>query len=337
MKKGIHLIKFKEISCIQMEYDNYRGLLAPSLGSNFLNLEETSRHIRFFHFKKGLPGKALRKYHIIFGLPITYLPNRLCDGILKTSDAVYEFPINERSRNNSIHGFLHTRKHKILSMEEKDDCVIAKTYYEYDENDSFFQYFPLKFRADFTFTLSKTGLKHEITLTNLSNHMLPFGFGTHTTISCPFIKNQRKKEGKYYQFSLPVKHRYPLNDRHLPDGTFRPLSEQEEAYRKGTAKPVGHDINDELYQLDDKEVSYKSIITDTRTKLSIVNEVSKEYRFYVLWNMGGKQNFFCPEPLTWLIDAPNSNLPNEETGYKELKPNESATIWQKFYLDKGGN
>lgn len=335
MKKGIHLTTFRGITCISMEYGNYRGLLAPSLGSNFLNLEETSHHIRFFHFKKGMSKRFLKKCNIIIGLPTTYLPNRLKDGILHTSDAVYHFPINETSRNNHIHGFLHTRCHSILSMEEKETCVIAKTYYEYDERDDFFSFFPLKFRVDFTFTLSNEGLRYEVTLKNLSEHMLPFGFGTHTTLSCPFIKNQKKKEGKYYRFHLPVKHRYELNERCLPNGTYRELLEYEEHYKNGTARPVGHDINDELYRLcDNTKNSYKSIVTDTRTGLSIVNEVSKEYSFYILWNIGGNHNFFCPEPLTWLINAPNLDQPNEETGYRELTPLESATIWQKFYLTK---
>ncbi|MBQ4521681.1 MAG: aldose 1-epimerase [Lachnospiraceae bacterium] len=335
MKKGIRLTTFKGETCILMEYDNYRGLLAPSLGSNFLNLEETTHHVRFFHFRKGMSRKFLKKCNIVIGLPTTYLPNRLKDGILRTSDATYQFPVNETSRHNHLHGFLHTRCHKILSMEEKDDCVVAKTYYDYDEKDAFFTYFPLKFRADFTFTLSKEGLRYEVTLRNLSERMLPFGFGTHTTLSCPFIKRQKKKEGKHYHFYLPVKHRYPLNERCLPDGTFKALSEYEEQYRKGVARPVGHDINDELYRLEDTAAeSYQSIVTDERTGLSIVNEVSKEYGFYILWNIGGKQDFFCPEPLTWLIDAPNLDLPKEETGYRELNPQESATVWQKFYLRK---
>ena len=335
MKKGIRITTFKGETCILMEYDNYRGLLAPSLGSNFLNLEETTHHVRFFHFKKGMSRKFLKKCNIIIGLPTTYLPNRLKDGILRTSDATYHFPVNEKNRNNHLHGFLHTRCHKILSMEEKDECVIARTYYEYDERDDFFPYFPLEFRADFTFTLSKEGLRYEVTLKNLSEHMLPFGFGTHTTLSCPFIKRQKKKEGKHYHFYLPVKHRYQLNERCLPDGTYKALSEYEEQYIKGIARPTGHDINDELYRLaETTEQSYRSIVTDERTGLSIVNEVSKEYGFYILWNIGGKQDFFCPEPLTWLIDAPNLDLPKEETGYRELKPQESATVWQKFSLRK---
>lgn len=335
MKKEIRLTTFKGETCILMECDNYRGLLAPSLGSNFLNLEETSHHIRFFHFKKGMSRKFLKRCNIILGLPTTYLPNRIKDGVLRTSDGIYQFPINEISRNNHLHGFLHNRRHNILSMEEKEDHVMARTYYEYDERDAFFSYFPLKFRIDFTFVLSKEGLRYEVTLKNLSERMLPFGFGTHTTISCPFIKRQKKKEGKHYRFYLPVKHRYHLNERRLPDGTFRTLSESELQYTKGTARPTGHDINDELYRLcETPEESYKSIVTDENTGLSIVNEVSKDYGFFILWNIGGKQDFFCPEPLTWLIDAPNLDLPPEETGYRELKPQESATLWQKFYLSQ---
>lgn len=334
MKKRIFLKKFKGETCIYMECGNYRGLLAPGLGSNFLNLEETSHHVRFFHFKKGMSKMFLKKTNILIGLPTNYLPNRLKDGVLRTSDATYHFPVNEKKRNNFLHGFLHCRRHKILSMEEKEECVVAKTYYEYDENDAFYTYFPLKFRVDFTFTLSNQGLKYEVTLTNRSERMLPFGFGTHTTISCPFIKRQPKKEGKYYHFLLPVGQRYALDERCLPDGTKRELTKEENLYKDGNACPVGHDINDELYGLmENNEESYKAVITEERSGLSIVNEVSKEYGFYILWNLGGKQDFFCPEPLTWLINAPNLDLPAEQTGYRELKPSETATVWQKFYLE----
>lgn len=37
----------------------------------------------------------------------------------------------------------------------------------------------------------------------------------------------------------------------------------------------------------------------------------------------GFNGYFCPEPMTAMIDAPNLSMPAEMTGYREIKPQEA--------------
>ena len=49
-----------------------------------------------------------------------------------------------------------------------------------------------------------------------------------------------------------------------------------------------------------------------------------------MWNDKGFNGYFCPEPMTAMIDAPNLDMPREQTGYCEVAPGESYEAWQRF-------
>ena len=87
--------------------------------------------------------------------------------------------------------------------------------YRYDENDEFFQYLPIKFTAEFTFTLSECGLEHKVKFTNLSDKMMPISFATHTTINSPFVDGGKEENIRLF---VPAEKRCLLNSRCLPDG-----------------------------------------------------------------------------------------------------------------------
>ena len=63
----------------------------------------------------------------------------------------------------------------------------------------------------------------------------------------------------------------------------------------------------------------------------IAYEVSDEYKFWIIWNDKGFNGYFCPEPMTAMIDAPNLSMPAEMTGYREIKPQEAFEANQRFF------
>ena len=76
---------------------------------------------------------------------------------------------------------------------------------------------------------------------------------------------------------------------------------------------------------------YGAVATDAATGKRICYEVCKDFKFWVIWNDHGDKGYFCPEPCTWIIDAPNQPIPGEESGYRELAPGESHTVTEKIY------
>ena len=64
--------------------------------------------------------------------------------------------------------------------------------------------------------------------------------------------------------------------------------------------------------------------------------VAKDSNNEIVWvedaTKGNK--YFCPEPMTAMIDAPNLDMPNGVTGYTEVKPQQSYEVYQRFFTVK---
>ena len=162
-------INFNGTTCVKLSAGGYEALVAYEIGSNVIRLRDNKNGIEFFRFKDDNSADNIRQSAEVWGLPTLYLPNRFADGVLKTSDAVYH------------HGFLHKRVHEVVEHKADDNCAWVKTRYVYDENDEFFQYLPVRFIAEYTFTLSQYGLEQSIKFTNCSDKMLPMSLASHTT------------------------------------------------------------------------------------------------------------------------------------------------------------
>ena len=317
---------------IEMKAGGYLAIIAPTVGSNIARLRDCKNKIEILRYHKENPMKKLVANPCTYGMPTLYLPNRLNKGVLKVSDATYQLPVNESRFQNYIHGFLHTRNYSVVETTTEGDKAIAKTSYVYDENDLFFEYFPVKFRSDLEFVLDEEGLHYSFTLTNLSDKQMPYGVCNHTSFKAPFTK---KGKGKNIRLQIPAVKRCVLNDRQLPTGEVKDLSAYDEQYAKGTKLVNKVPINNDMYSVTTGEVDgkpfYGAIMTDTVTGKRICYEVDETFKFFIVWNDRGTKDYYCPEPMSWMIDAPNLDLPAEETGYIELAPNESKTVTEHIF------
>ena len=333
----VNNIKFKGEPCVKMNVGKYSCVIAPRIGGNCLRLYDCENMIELVNFDNKIPMKWIRYPSILCGMPAMLFPNRLEDGIIKSSDASYEFPVNEKDLNNYIHGFIHSRRYHIVSSGVNADRKTAKLVleYNYDENDPFYDYFPVRFDVKIIYTLTEEGLLFNFKIKNLSDVMLPVGVGNHTSMRAPFVKRGKKKN---MRIQMPVTRRVELNDRFLPTGKFLPVTDYEKQYVDGTMMPVFHDIDSEMYEIGTmttplgKEI-HGLVVTDIKHGKSIVYEVDDLYKYFVMWNCGGEASFFCPEPISWMINAPNVDLPDEITGYRELAPGEIFEAWQKLYTE----
>ena len=320
-------IMYKGGECIKLENSRFIVLVAPSMGSSILRFFYKNRQEDIFHFNEDATMEQLKKHGIVIGLPTLFLPNRLKHGKLHVSDYDYQLPINDKFGDNFIHGFLHTRQFQVEKMIATERSAKVVTFYEYNEEDEFFFYFPVKFRAVIEVELLEEGVHYEFSVTNLSNRKLPFGTGTHTS-----FHTHREKYKEYSNLFLPISSKVELDETNVATGKLLPLGEEEQPYINGTKKIAGKAIDDEMYVLKQDSEFYGAVITNPITKMKIMNEVSKEYGFVVLWNCGGNMYFSCIEPMTWMINAPNLSYNKEKSGYVELAPNESKKVYQNFWI-----
>ena len=324
--------KYKGEPCINMVAGKYTCLIAPGIGSNILRLYDSENQIELLHFKKKIPMKWLRFPSLVCGMPTLFFPNRLGNGVLKTSDNEYHFPINEEKLQNFIHGFIHKRKYQVVKTSMDKDLFQTETItrFVYNKNDPFYQYFPVDFTVEIKFILNKTGLHYELSLTNNSDKMLPAGLGCHTSMKAPFIKKGSKKN---LRIQIPALKRCELDSKCLCTGNLLDLSDEDLKYTNGTKLPVLNNIDNDMFlignlPLNDGHEIHGVRIFDTKTNHEILYEVDEFYKFFIIWNCGGGADFFCPEPMSWMIDAPNLTISPEISGYREIAPNETLTTWQ---------
>jgi aldose 1-epimerase len=106
-------------------------------------------------------------------------------------------------------------------------------------------------------------------------------------------------------------------------------------YRNGDKKPVLEVVDNEMYFGEctdlDGEQFHGVIAEDIASGKKLCYEVSEEYGFWIFWNDRGFNHYFCPEPMTAMIDAPNLSLPADVTGYREIKPGDTFETHQRFF------
>ncbi len=323
--------KYKEKDVIRLEAGRYTAIIAPFLGSNIMRMIDSEGKIDFFRNDESLTIEQLQSSPEVYGFPTLYLPNRLSGGKLTVSDHTYQLPIND-GLGNHIHGFLHKREHEIVSAVAADGKAVAKTQYVYDEKDPFFETLPISFRAEYTFTLSESGMAYEFTMTNLSDRQLPYGVCNHTAMKGPFTEGGDGMDVRLY---VPIGERVHLNSQCIPTCNFLPLDNHDKQYLTGSNIPVLQDIDNDMYYAEKGEVDgkpyYGITATDLATGNRICYEVCEDFKYWIIWNDHGDKGYFCPEPMTWIIDAPNLPLSPDESGYVELAPGESKTITEKIY------
>ena len=213
---------------------------------------------------------------------------------------------------------------------EKAVCV---TSYTFDKDDEMYDCFPVDFRLTYRYELSEAeGLKQTLTLENLSDKRLPVSLCTHTCINAPMTPGG-KQSG--LRLTVPIGEKCELNERCLPTEKLLPLTYKDLRYKNGSMRPVLHQISNDMYTAADGELDgkpfYGVTVTDKETGKRVCNEVSKEYRFWNMWNDRGGNGYFCPEPMTAMINAANLGLKPDVSGHKELKKGESFECWQRFF------
>ena len=333
MNNTTEIITWGGMSCVKLSAGGYEAIIANEIGSNVIRLRDNKNGLEFFRYSDKNDADVIRQSAEVWGLPTLYLPNRFADGVLKASDAVYHLPVNEKAPyNNHIHGFIHKRKHEVVEHSSDSNCAWVKTRYIYDENDEFFQYLPVRFVAEYTFTLSENGLEQDISFTNTSGVMLPMSLASHTSINSPFVDGAKEED---IRLTVPIGKRCELNERCLPTEKLKAPTMADLEYKSGNKKPVLQVVDNEMYfgeTIDlDGEKFHGVIAEDIASGKKLCYEVSDEYKFWIIWNDRGFNHYFCPEPMTAMIDAPNLSLPADVSGYREVKPGETFTAHQRFF------
>lgn len=320
-------------AAISLSAGGYEALLIPGVGANIIKLINIEKEVDILRTPENLADFKERPQ--VYGLPLLFPPNRIEDGTYTVNDKTYTFPINDIAKNNHIHGFIRTMKFNVIRQDFLDNLgavEIELNFISDAKNNAIYSYFPHEFECRVLFKLSDKGLEQKVSFINNSSTPMPLGVGYHTAFNIPFYKGSKRDD---YKVIVSVDKRMELNSRNLPTGNFIALNSIEEAYRKDGMMPFEFPL-DTAYTGKHLEVDGQfyngAILIDTNKNIKVYYEVGKDYKHWTLWNSGGNVNFFCPEPQTWSINAPNLNLSDDVTGFKLLNPEEMWSEISKIYV-----
>lgn len=306
------------VPALTMTRGDYQAILLPEKGGNLVSFRDTAKNYRFIRE----PLEDMERFErspIRFGIPILFPPNRYEDGRFTAAGQSYELPVNEESTHNHIHGFLYRAEWPVVGQGEDGRETFVEIRQDIDQSHPMYAHWPHAFSISVLYALSEDGLRQQVRIVNHSDRPMPCMLGFHTALNVPFAEGSDKDD---YVFTATIGERWELSDRKLPTGRFQPLNEGEQRIAHGGISPFFEPM-DNHYTARPVEGHNRMVLTDRRLGVKLVYDVGLRYRHWMIWNDGAGGEFFCPEPQTNMVNAPNTGLPDDVSGFVLLAPSET--------------
>lgn len=254
----------------------------------------------------------------LYGMPILFPVNRISNAAFTFEDRNYRFPVNEESTGCHLHGTLHSLPFEPLTQSENFlHCVFSQPYLS----------FPHQFQIELLYQLSHGGLEQTTRITNLSHHNMPVLLGFHTTFPVCFHKQARKEN---IQILAEVGDEVERNmATYLPTGKLSAPDAITHAFQTGTFSPAENRISRHYRSAG----SGKMVLWDTRNGLRLIYENDTDFSWRLLYN-GLSHDYICMEPMTCMVNSPNSPFPFNDTGIPFIRPFEQKEYHSKIYLQE---
>ncbi len=324
----INKISFNGLHAYELTCSPFQAVILPECGGNLIAFRDVEKNYHFLREPSPEDMNEFNEHPVLFGIPVLFPPNRFEDGTFTFFNRKYQFPINEPSRNNHLHGFFKTHPWEVTDLKSSDAESSIELSLAIDEQSEIYPYFPHHFKVNLRYTLSAKGLEQYIGFQNTGTDSMPLMLGFHTTFNAPFSKTSGKDD---VTLQLSISERIELNERSLPSGKRLSLNPNEQ-------KIAGDGISPYFAPLDNhymakKEGQNRMVLTDRHEKVKLVYETGSKFPFWMLYNKDADSGFFCPEPQTNMVNAPNAPFPAGETGLIELKAGETWSAQSRIFTE----
>ncbi|MEW9669381.1 aldose 1-epimerase [Ammoniphilus sp. 3BR4] len=311
MSTFVEQITYLGEPAVQASNEQMEIIIVPGWGSNLISCIHKESNYQVLRVPDSLEEYGSNPY--LFGTPVLFPPNRIGDGTFEFNGRTYHLEINEKGKNNHLHGFVHDKRWELVKAEAQEDRVVVETEMDSSHYPDIFEQFPHHFVIRMTYMLEGATLHKNATIRNKGTEPFPWGLGYHTTFFFPEDQSS---------FSLTADKRWLLDERLLPTGELEEMEYKKELHE-------GIRLKD--WALDDAFLS--SALSGGRNEasvetagLKIVYRADEHFKHWVVYNADGRQGFVCPEPYTWVTNAPNLRLPESLTGVQVLGPGDEVTV-----------
>lgn len=293
---------------ITLSAGGYTALIRADRGGNCLGLCHSASGAELLRTPP--TEEIYEKNPNVYGMPLLFPPNRIRDGQYTFQGRRYRFPINEPARNHHIHGLLSVTPFDV----ETETADVARLVYRADAAHPYLD-FPHAFTVALEYRLGAEGLSQTLTVKNDGNADMPFGVGFHTALNVPFLPGARAEDCRLAVTAGKI---WRYDERILPTGETADAG----AYTRGV--PAAQQRVSELMDMGGS--GGVATLTDAAAGGRIVYEAGPGYRFWMLFNQGGEAGYICPEPQTWIVDAPNLPFSREITGFDAIAPGDRRVL-----------
>ncbi len=327
----IRTLDWNGLQAVEFAKGDYVALLIPSMGANLVRLANTRLGVEILRAPAADEVETFKGRPHVYGLPLLFPPNRIADGRYTFWGRTYRFPITIARENNYHHGILKSEPFQVSKARENDEEVMIECrYYSNAGNDAVFRHFPHEFKCKVIYRLTAEGLQQEVVFSNKSAEPMPVGVGFHTPMAIPFAGG----EGRDYRMRVAVDEQAELSDRNLPTGRTLPLCERFSALREEGLQVTDCDPIEAGFTLREIEVDGHpfrgALVEHLPTGLRTFYEVDGQTIYWTIWNNGGREHYCCPEPQSWITNAPNAADP-VAAGFQTVAPGKSWSMKFRLY------
>lgn len=314
----IRTTDFYGLRAVEFSKGDYTALLIPEVGANLVRLANTRLGAEILRTPTADEIEMFRGRPHVYGLPVLFPPNRIADGRYSFNGRTYRFPITIEREHNYHHGILKSQPFVVSkAREDEREVLIECRWYSNAANDAIFRDFPHDFKCKIIFRLSEEGLHYEIMFGNKGTEPMPVGVGFHTPLNIPFGAGAAED----YVMRVAIGEQYELDERGLPTGRRISLPERFARLRDGGLQVTNCDPIEAGFSVSEIDVDghpYRgALVENVRTGVRVFYEVDAATTYWTIWNNGGCVPYCCPEPQSWVTNAPNAFDPEVE-GFRTI-------------------
>ncbi|MCI3922754.1 aldose 1-epimerase [Paenibacillus sp. TRM 82003] len=309
----IESITFLGEPAVKVTTERLEGIVVPGWGSNLISLVWRPTGVSLLRSPTSAEQYAARI--TLFGMPVLFPPNRLEGGGFTFRGRAYRFPVADPARNIHSHGVLMRTPWALSKAMVEGDGALVETTIASEDAPAVYEAFPHRFtvRQQFRFSADRVDICFQ--LESRDDAPMPWGLGYHTTMPMPLTA-----DGDLSRCTVRVyaDKAWALSERLLPTGE---LVDHPRREAMAAGLPLdGVKLDDVLLAERGKPV--EAVLTDEAAGLQIVYACDDAFKHWVMYNGNTEtpSGFFCPEPYTWVTNAPNLDLPYELTGVQVLEP-----------------
>lgn len=330
LSRSVVYHKYCGEDAVTASYGPYEMTVLPEMGGNLISFQDKERGFKFLRTPDDKDIDIIKhQKKFVFGMPVLFPPNRYDGGTFTLDGHRYRLPINELQRENHLHGLLHDIPWHVVDAGVSSNQAHIELQQTIDAHHPVYQYFPHCLTITIRYALSDEGLLQGVRVRNTGRTVLPCLLAFHTTFNVPFATGSAAED---YTFMATIGKRWELSERMLPTGEFQELSTEELKMSAEGVAPF-FDMMDNHYTAAPEAGRNYMALTDHRVGVRLIYDVGLKYKHWMIFNNYGKGEFICPEPQTSVVNAPNLDLPRQESGIVMLAPGQTWSETSRIYIE----